>query len=196
MPLTVRKRASPPSQDEIKSASARRAGARWKSRATVVRLKEPARYEIVTGRKGKTEKHHLDAGPSMSANDAKEGLTQAEIRAAKKLVERALRVQVLPVYSSDERVALAIVAAHQSLLQAVRGKKSRGPAKKKAEYRRNHVNLLLRYVVERRYRESPKSLATVMKIVDWLDSIGIEASEPQVRRDIHKALQLGPLPTW
>jgi hypothetical protein len=35
-----------------------------------------------------------------------------------------------------------------------------------------------------------------MKIVEWLDEIGIEASESQVRRDIHAALKLGPLPTW
>ena len=34
-----------------------------------------------------------------------------------------------------------------------------------------------------------------MKIVDLLDGIGIEASDPQVRRDIHAALKLGPLPT-
>jgi hypothetical protein len=46
------------------------------------------------------------------------------------------------------------------------------------------VNLLLRYVVDEKYRKNPKSLATVMKIVEWLDAIGIEASETQVRRDI------------
>jgi hypothetical protein len=54
--------------------------------------------------------------------------------------------------------------------------------------------LLLRYVVEKRYRDNPKALKTVMKIIEWLDDIGIEASEPQVRRDINAALKLGPLP--
>ena len=91
---------------------------------------------------------------------------------------------------------LAILVANYSQLQRARGKKSKGAAKAKAEYRRNHVDLLLRYVVDKRYRDDPTSLATVMKIVEWLDEIGIEASEPQVRRDIHAALKLGPLPTW
>ena len=45
----------------------------------------------------------------------------------------------------------------------------------------------------KRYREKPNELATVMKIIEWLDEIGIEASEPQVRRDIHAALNSGPL---
>src|SRR5262249_36918681 len=128
--------------------------------------------------------------------DQNDILTPAEIDAAKKLVERALSPRALPVYSAEERTVLAIVVAHQSLLQAVRGKKSKGTLKELAEHRGNHVNLLLRYVVERRYREDPNSLATVMKIVEWLDLIGIEASEPQVRRDIRAALKLGPLPTW
>jgi hypothetical protein len=35
-----------------------------------------------------------------------------------------------------------------------------------------------------------------MKMIEWLDNIGIEASEPQVRRDIHEALKSGPLLEW
>ena len=122
-------------------------------------------------------------------------LTPVEIRTAEILVERVLWPGPIP-YSPMERVALAILAVHLSYQQRARGKKSKGRAKTKAEYRRAHVNLLLRYVVEKRYRENPNSLMTVMKIVDWLDGIGIEASEPQVRRDIHTALKSGPLPTW
>lgn len=130
----------------------------------------------------------------MNANDDA-NLTPAEIREAEGLIERALQPRALPFYSPDERLVLAILTANLSRLQRARGKKSRRAAKQKAEYRRNHVNLLLRYVVEQRYRDAPKSLATVMKIIDWLDGIGIEASEPQIRRDIHSALKLGPLPT-
>ena len=37
---------------------------------------------------------------------------------------------------------------------------------------------------------------TVMKMIEWLDNIGIEASESQVRRDIHEALKSGPLLEW
>jgi hypothetical protein len=122
--------------------------------------------------------------------------TQAEIDTARKLIERALRPRALPVYSAEERVVLAIVVAHHSILQRARGKKSRGAAKKQAEHRRNQVNLLLRYVIGKRYRENPNTTATVMKIIEWLDGIGIVASEPQVRRDIHAALNSGPLPTW
>ena len=123
-------------------------------------------------------------------------LTRAEIQAAEQLLKRALQPRVLPFYSPEERFALAILAANYSQLQRARGKMSRGAVKERAEYRRNHVNMLLRYVVEKRYRDDPKSLATIMKIVEWLDEIGIEASEPQVRRDIHVALKSGPLPTW
>jgi hypothetical protein len=137
-----------------------------------------------------------DEKTRMSGNDAK--LTREEILAAKRLIERALRPHALPVYSPDERLALAILAANHSQLQRARGRKSKSAAKHLAEYRRNHVNLLLRYVVERKYRRDEKtatSLATVMRIVQWLDEIGIEASESQVRRDIHAALKLGPLPS-
>jgi hypothetical protein len=130
----------------------------------------------------------------MRAKDAE--LTQAEIREAEKLLKRALRPRAIPIYSPEERLVLAILAANYSRLQHARGKKSKGAAKAKAEYRRNHVNLLLRYVVDKRCRKNPNALATVMKIIDRLDEIGIEASEPQVRRDIHAALKSGPLPTW
>ena len=145
-------------------------------------------------KKRKVGKHGLDAAPNTSA-EGKAVLTQAEIDAAKKLVERALRPRVLPVYSPDERVALAIVAANYSLLQRARGKKSRRAAKDQANYRRNHVNLLLRYVVDKRYRKNPNGAATVTKIIEWLGKIDIEASESQVRRDIHAALKSGSLPT-
>ena len=121
-------------------------------------------------------------------------LTPVEIRTAENLVERVLWPGPIP-YSPMERVALAILAVHFSYQQRARGKKSKGAAKAMAEYRQGHVNVLLRYVVEKRYRDDPTSLKTVMKIVDLLDGIGIEASDPQVRRDIHAALKLGPLPT-
>jgi hypothetical protein len=115
---------------------------------------------------------------------------------AEDLVTRALRPRGLPYYSSEERLVLAILVAHMKLQQRVRGKKSKGAAKERAEYRRNHVNALLRYVLDRRYRKDPHSLPTVMKMIAWLDDIGIEASESQVRRDIHEALKSGPLPEW
>ncbi len=143
---------------------------------------------------GGTEKDRLAAEPGMSVKVAE--LTQAEIRAAEKLIKRALQPRVLPFYRPEERLVLAILAANYSLQQSLRGRKSKGAAKKKAEYRRSHVNILLRYVVDKRCRENPNTTATVMKIVGWLDDIGIEASESQVRRDIHAALKLGPLPTW
>jgi hypothetical protein len=133
----------------------------------------------------------------MNANEWKDLLTPDEIRAAEKLINRALQPRVLPVYSPGERFALAILAANLSLLQRARGKKSKGAAKKAAEYRRQHVNLLLRHVVDKKYRktaETANELGTVMKIIDWLDSMSIEASESQVRRDIHAALNSGPLP--
>ena len=130
----------------------------------------------------------------MSVKDAE--LTQAEIRAAEKLLEQTLQPRAIPIYSPEERLVLAILAANYSQRQRARAKKSKGVVKLEAEYRRNHVNLLLRYVVEQKYRRDPKKLMTVMKIIEWLDEIGIEASEPQVRRDIHAALKLGVLPMW
>jgi hypothetical protein len=133
---------------------------------------------------------------SFAAHAKRAELMPAEIRAAEELVKQALRPRALPFYSAEERSALAILVAHLSLVQRARGKKSKGAAKEQAERRKNHVNLLLRYVIEKRYRQKPNTNATVTKIVDWLDKIGIEASEPQVRRDIHAALKLGPLPSW
>jgi hypothetical protein len=121
-------------------------------------------------------------------------LTPAEIRAAEAILERALIWRALPDYSPEERWALAILVADQK----ARGKKSKSPAKRQAEYRRNRVNLLLRYVVDKKYRgdeKTARSLKTVMIILDWLDTTGIEASETQVRRDIEDALKRGPLPT-
>jgi hypothetical protein len=132
---------------------------------------------------------------SFAAHAKRAELVPAEIRAAEKLVKQALRPRALPFYSAEERLVLAILVANLSLVQRSRGMKSKGAAKEQAERRRNHVNLLL-YVIEERYRQKPNTNATIMKIVDWLDKIGIEASEPQVRRDIQAALKLGPLPTW
>jgi membrane glycosyltransferase len=126
-------------------------------------------------------------------------LTPEEIRAAENLIESAMQTRAIPYYSPDERLALAILTANYSQLQRARGRKSKSAAKQLAQYRRNHVNLLLRYVIDRKYRQderTAKSLATVMAVVDWLDGIKIEASEPQVRRDIHAALRRGPLPKW
>jgi hypothetical protein len=126
------------------------------------------------------------------AKDAE--LSQAEILTAERLLDRALAWRAIPDYSPEERWVLAILVADQK----ARGKKSKTPAKRQAEYRRNHVNLILRYVVDKKYRrdvKAAKSLKTVMTIIDWLDGIGIEASETQVRRDIEAALDRGPLPT-
>ena len=77
-----------------------------------------------------------------------------------------------------------------------RGTKSKSSAKRVAEYRRNHVNLILRYVLPKKYRRNDKvarSANTIMDVIEWLDGIGIEASETQVRRDIEAALKQGPL---
>jgi hypothetical protein len=121
------------------------------------------------------------------------GLTRDEIFLADKLLERALTVRPIPYYYDEERFALAILAANYIRLQRARGKRSLSRTKAEARYRREHVNLLLRYVVNKRYRKDPTSTATVMEIVRWLDNIGIEASDAQVRRDIHNALKSGPL---
>jgi hypothetical protein len=136
----------------------------------------------------------LAADPGVSTKDAE--LTQAEIRVAGKLLERTLQWRAIPVYSPEERFVLALLAAYHSRLQRARGKKSLGAEKENAEYRRFHVNLLLRHMVPQRYRDKPGNLGTVMKIVEWLDDIGIEASDPQVRRDIRAALKLGPLANY
>ena len=124
-------------------------------------------------------------------------LTPAEMSAAAALVERALTWRALPDYSSTERLVLAILAVNLSRQQSIRGKKSRYSSNRLVENRRRHVNLLLRYVVPKRYRDDPTSLQTVMKIVEWLDAAcGIQATESKVRRDIHAALKQGALPKW
>jgi hypothetical protein len=124
-------------------------------------------------------------------------LTPAEMSAAAALLESALMGRALPDYSPAERQVLAILAANLSRQQSIRGKKSKNSAKRQAENRRQHVNLLLRYVVPKRCRDKPTSLQTVMEIVDWLDAAcGIQATEPQVRRDIHAAMRQGDLPKW
>lgn len=127
-----------------------------------------------------------------NAKDAE--LSPAEILAAERLLDRALAWRAIPDYSPEERWALAILVADQK----ARGKRSKSPAKQKAEYRRNQVNLILRYVVDKKHRrdaKAAKSLNTIMTIIERLDGIGIEASETQVRRDIGAALDRGPLPT-
>jgi hypothetical protein len=144
---------------------------------------------------GEKGKHRLAAEPGMSVKAAE--LTEAEIRAAEKLLECTLQPRGIPFYSPEERMVLAILAANYSQLQRARGKKSKGAAKAKAEHRRNHVAFLLRCVVAKRYRLNPTSEATVMEIVARLDDTGIEASDTQVRRDIHDVLRVfGSLPTW
>jgi len=145
--------------------------------------------------KSKIEKRRHAAEPGLSVKHAV--LTQDEIRFAEKLLERAMRWRALPDYTKEERMVLAILAANYSQLQRTRGKKSKGAAKAQAEHRRSHVAFLLRCVVAKRYRAKPTSEATVMEIVGRLDDTGIEASDTQVRRDIHDVLKVyGALPTW
>jgi len=122
-------------------------------------------------------------------------LTQVEIAAAAKLVKQALHCRGFEYYSDEERGVLAILVAYHSYQQRARGKKSRRAAKEKADRRRSFVNFFLRFIVEKKYRQKPRSLATVMKIIDLLDGFEIEASEPQVRRDIDAILRIAPLPT-
>jgi hypothetical protein len=123
------------------------------------------------------------------------GLTQSDIDTAKELILKALQPRVLTCYSDEEIKVLAILEGYISLLQQAKAKRSKGEAKTKAAYRRDHVNMLLRYVVNKKYRKNPNTDPTVMEIINWLDEIGIEASVSQVRRDIHAALKSGPLPT-
>ena len=122
-------------------------------------------------------------------------LTQAEIAAAGKLVEQALHRRSYEYYSDEELGVLAILVAYHSYQQRARGKKGREAAKEQANYRRADVNFLLRFIVNKKYRQKPKTAATVMKIIDLLDGFEIEASEPQVRRDIRAILRIAPLPT-
>jgi hypothetical protein len=130
-------------------------------------------------------------------SDIDPDLTPEEMRKAEVLLESTLAWRALPDYSPTERLVLAILAAHLSRQQRTRGERSKNAAKLQAENRRVHVNLLLRYVIGQKYRDKPTGLETVMKIVEWLDdACGIVASDTQVRRDIHAALKLGPLPKW
>ena len=132
----------------------------------------------------------MSAGASVK--DAQ--ITQSDIRAAERIIEDALRPRALPIYPPDERFALAILAADSSRRQRINGIKGRAGAVAKAQYRKDHVNLMLRYVVDQKYRDDPKVLGTIMEIIRRLDEFGIEASDTQVRRDINASLKLGPLP--
>ena len=122
--------------------------------------------------------------------------TPAEVGAARDLITRAQRPRALPIYSAEEWNALVLVAANFSLRQGVKAKKGTALRCAVSNYRREHVNLLLRYVLPKRYRQRPNSLATRMRIVAHLDKCGITASETQVRRDINKSLKRGPLQNW
>ena len=122
-------------------------------------------------------------------------LTQAEIAAAANLVKQALHCRGVEYYSDEERGVLAILVAYHSYQQRAWGKKGRVAAKEKVDRRRSFVNFFLRFIVEKKYRQKPRSLATVMKIIDLLDGFEIEASEPQVQRDIRAILRIVPLPT-
>ena len=149
------------------------------------------------GRSSKKAKERESDSMFQEPRDAakRAGLTQAGIAAAGKLVEQALHRRGYEYYSDEELGVLAILVAYHSYQQRARGKKGRQPAKEKVECRRSFVNFFLRFVVEKKYRQDPKSLATVMKIIDLLDGFEIEASEPQVRRDIRAILRIAPLPT-
>jgi hypothetical protein len=130
-------------------------------------------------------------------SDIDADLTAEEMRTAEALLESSLAWRALPDYSPTERLVLAILAANLSRQQRIRGQKSKNAEKLRAENRRGNVNLLLRYVVKQKYRDDPNGLKTVMEIVGWLDTAcGIEATDTQVRRDIHAVLKLGPLPKW
>jgi hypothetical protein len=124
------------------------------------------------------------------------GLSQAEIRSAGRLVDRALTERALPVYSWEERMVLAILVADLSRQQRLRGQKSTSAAKRDAAFRRDRVNLLLRYVLDKKFRKDERAATsnrTVMKLIQWLDDTGIVATDTQVRRDIHEVLKRGPL---
>jgi hypothetical protein len=123
-------------------------------------------------------------------------LSQAEIRSARRLIDLALAPRGLPFYSPEERMVLAILAADLSRQQGLRGKKSKSPAKREAAFRRDRVNLLLRYVVAKKFRKDQKAATsnrTVMEIMHWLDDLGMVANDTQIRRDIHEVLKRGPL---
>ena len=135
-----------------------------------------------------------DSDADLTFEEIRADLTPEEIRTAETLLDSALAWRAIPDHSPGERLVLAILAAYLSRQQRARAKKSKNSEKRQAENRRTSVNLLLRYVIAQKYRDKPNSLETVMKIIEWLDTAcGVEASETQVRRDIHAALKLGPL---
>ena len=150
------------------------------------------------GRSSKKAKERESDSMFQEPRDAakRAGLTQAGIAAAGKLVEQALHRRSYEYYSDEELGVLAILVAYHSYQQRARGKKGREAAKEQANYRRADVNFLLRFIVNKKYRQKPKTAATVMKIIELLDEWGIEATETQVRRDIAAALELGPLLDW
>jgi len=119
------------------------------------------------------------------------GLTNFDIDAAKELIIQALHPGA--IRTPEELQVLAILEAYISLVQQAKGRRSKGKLKEKAERRRCHVNLLLRYKLENRLREAPTGAETLMKLIEWLDILGIEASVTQVRRDVQAVLSLGPL---
>ena len=68
---------------------------------------------------------------------------------------RSLR-EASPAIAPEERLVLAILAANLRQQQRIRGKKSKSADKRKAEHRRDRVNLLLRYVIAQKYRDDPQ----------------------------------------
>jgi hypothetical protein len=121
------------------------------------------------------------------------GLTQSDVDAAKELILQAMHPGA--IRTPEELGVLAILEAYISLVQQAKGKRSKGAGKTKAAVIRFHVNRLLRTVLDMRFRKEPTSAATIMKIIEGLDLVGIEASESQVRRAIYSAVELAPIPT-
>jgi hypothetical protein len=160
-------------------------------------LQSKRSFVVNIDRSSKRAKERESDSMFQEPRDAAEraGLTQAKIAAAGKLVEQALHRRGYEYYSNKELWVLAILVAYHSYQQRARGKKSGGAAKKEAERRRRLVSMFLRVVVDEKYRQKPKTSATVMKIIGLLDEWGYEAGETQVRRDIDAALKLWPLPS-
>ncbi|MCP4309480.1 MAG: hypothetical protein GY788_32315 [bacterium] len=118
-------------------------------------------------------------------------LTPCEERMGRHLVDSVHKTRDLglPYYSDAERMTVAILRAELSRQQSIKGKKGRAKITAEVDFRRQRVNILLRYVIPQTYRDDPTSEKTVMYIVDFLDSLGMEASNTQVRRDIKWALK-------
>lgn len=93
----------------------------------------------------------------------------------------------------DEELALAVWEASRSRVQSDVAKAGRGEATRRATRRINHVDIILRYLLDRKYRSHPKSARTIQRIRELLHEIGIEARESTIRRDVNKALLRGPL---